>query len=217
MEGQSGRIIEAACVSLMPLLKDESDDIRKSTSQLLKSMWFPSLPTGASLDARFCQIRGVVVEAHRSSMTDRDGHTVVDLIQKFLLEAMDEVRGSGDNAQKNAKSVVRIGPKTEFLSNICDEALGNSAFLTCLGRILQDIRNESTCKAYIEHAVQTVIREHEDRAGTEGEAALDGVLLELFRTLEILAKVLQGSLNTPCAGYLMIFELPWTHPRFTQE
>jgi hypothetical protein len=44
--------------------------------------------------------------------------------------------------------------------------------------------------------VQTVIREHEDRAGTEGEAALDGVLLELFRTLEILAKVLQGFSST---------------------
>ena len=58
---------------------------------------------------RFLQIKGVVAEAHRSLIVDRDGQTVVDLIETFLGEAMEEDDGS-----------------------------------------------EDSCRAYIEHAVQTV-------------------------------------------------------------
>ena len=53
-EGQKQSVVERACVSLISLLKDESQDIRNSTSTLLKNMWFPQAKavTSLTLEAR---------------------------------------------------------------------------------------------------------------------------------------------------------------------
>jgi cohesin loading factor subunit SCC2 len=100
-EHSNSSIVERACVAMVPLLRDESQDIRTRASAILKDMWFPPVSADnkrgsnasakrASIEARFDQIKGVVTSAHSSTLVDRDRLTVLDVLEHFFREAMRE-------------------------------------------------------------------------------------------------------------------------------
>ena len=95
------RVIDRACVAIIPLLKDESDDISKRAFSFLREMWFPSSVSdkdkdkgavsgsGMTVAARFEQMRSVVDAAHRSnSLLGRDSLTVTDILEEFMKQTL---------------------------------------------------------------------------------------------------------------------------------
>ncbi len=89
-------IVERACVALVPLLRDESQDIRTRASAILKEMWFPPAADGkkerasskrVSIEARFDQIKGVVTAAHSNLLV---GITVLNVLEQFFRDVIQE-------------------------------------------------------------------------------------------------------------------------------
>ncbi|EKX53237.1 hypothetical protein GUITHDRAFT_132987 [Guillardia theta CCMP2712] len=122
-EGQDKNVVDSACVAIIPLLKDESDDIKKRTFQFLKEMWFPArrpgVPDGSvlSIVSRFEQIKSVVNAAHRSTTTiGRESISVIDILHDFFRDTTNEgenfVKESLEYCQRALQEIIQFNEES---------------------------------------------------------------------------------------------------------
>lgn len=112
-------VIDRACVAIIPLLKDESEDICKRTFAFLREMWFPSsisekdsVHTALSVAARFDQMRSVIDAAYKAnSLIGRDSLSVTDILEDFMKETLktkkDTVRECEQYCQEALQAIIR--------------------------------------------------------------------------------------------------------------
>jgi len=132
-KAEDKRVIDRACVAIIPLLKDESDDICKRAFAFLREMWFPSSISdkdkekGAvsgsvmTVAARFEQMRSVVDAAHKSnSLLGRDSLTVTDILEDFMKETLkakkETVKECEDYCKEALQAIIRSQEDTDEMA-----------------------------------------------------------------------------------------------------
>ena len=95
-------VIDSACVAIIPLLKDESEEICKRILGFLREMWFPSCVLDKSAGysvlnktERFEQMKSVIDAAHKSNnVVGRDSFSVTDILEEFLKDTLKAEKGT---------------------------------------------------------------------------------------------------------------------------
>jgi len=133
---QDKMVLNRACVSIIPLLKDDSVDIQSKVFGFLRDMWFPTRGQQAgdgeqqalSAAARFEQVIAIVDAAHSSSATVGRGATsIIDILEDFVREAVQSVPGNKEMCKQYCNEAVQAIIRTHE-----NEAGGKCLFIDLL-------------------------------------------------------------------------------------
>ncbi len=198
------RVIDRACVAIIPLLKDESEDICKRTFAFLREMWFPttvaekdSTAPVLGVTARFAQMRTVVDAAHKANMlVGRDACTVTDILEDFMKETIKSKPESVCECEQYCREALQAIIRSEEVARPRAAAAGGCRFQ--VGDKVEGQRDKGMwCGAAVVAAQGAgyMIRwdDAQDPVAMEEakvrEPHPDATLLSLFRTLALLARV----------------------------
>jgi len=199
------RVMDRACVALIPLLKDESEDICKRTFAFLREIWFPATVSEKDatapvlgVAARFAQMRTVVDAAHKANMlVGRDACTITDILEDFMKETIKSKPESVCECEQYCREALQAIIRSQEVARPRAAAAGGSKFQ--VGDKVEGQRhNGMWCGATIVAALGAGYRikwddgPQDDVALEEGkvrELHPDPALLSLFRTLALLARV----------------------------
>jgi hypothetical protein len=201
------RVIDRACIAIIPLLKDESEDICKRAFAFLRELWFPSSLTERdqtarnvlSVAARFEQMRSVVEAAHKTNtLVGRDSLSATDVLEHFMKETLkskeEAIRECEEYCKEALQAIIR---SQEMNGNASHTRSGEGGAFDVGDRVESQYKGIwRSAVVEIKQGTRYKLKWNEgpqDDAIRE-EATLrsqypDANLLSLFRTLALLARV----------------------------